>query len=135
METKINKLVFSNDGKKVKVAFKDGTATIDFESKIDAIKIERKTDKIEYQRTGKQTQKKFVTGIKIYKAPEDMKIPEYKSNKKQDEKPWSYWTCFSKDGIPYGGHCSDCSQHVKMLEYLKANGYDKDGNKKSNPIF
>ena len=38
METKINKLVFSNDGKKVKVAFKDGTATIDFESKIDAIK-------------------------------------------------------------------------------------------------
>jgi len=42
---------------------------------------------------------------------------------------WSRWTCFSKDGIPGGGNCSDCSTHKEMLEYLKSNGYDKEGKK------
>lgn len=50
-------------------------------------------------------------------------------NKQKERTPWSRWTCFSKDGIPNGGNCSDCSSHKEMLEYLKANGYDKEGNK------
>ena len=63
-------------------------------------------------------------------------IPRWKQNpsewkqKTPEQKPWSQWTCFSSDGIPNGGHCSDCCSHIKMLEYLEANGYDKEGNKK-----